>query len=262
MRTFIAPYKMGSESARDLARALRVLRISGNKRLKRSVVINWGKQDLTVRGLCQRIINRPEAVRLAANKIETFRNLNRHGISTVDWTQDRNVALGWLDQGDLVYCRGSVTGSQGQGITVIGMDDLYIPNVALYTRGFNKTHEYRVHVAFGQVIDFSKKRKRNEGEHNPYIKNYNNGWVFCRDEVSLPEVVKQISIAAIAALGLDFGALDVLYKERDDEAKVLEINTAPGVEGTSLTRYTEAFTKYINQHFPTPVSRWVGNRYL
>lgn len=254
MKTFIAPYKMGSLSAKNLSRTLGALRITGSKRLRRSVVINWGKQDLALRGFCQKIINKPEAVRIAANKIETFKALSRAGVPTLEWTQDRNVALNWIDDGDVVYCRSTVTSSQGKGISVVGMDD-QLPHVPLYTRGFIKTHEYRVHVAFGEVIDFSKKRKRNDIECSQYIKNSSNGWVFCRDGVTLPDVVKQAAIKAVAALGLDFGALDVLYKESTNTVRIAEINTAPGIEATTLTRYSEAFKKYINTYYPNSTYR-------
>ena len=46
--------------------------------------------------------------------------------------------------------------------------------------------------------------------------------------------------AAIKALGLDFGAVDIIYNEAEDQHYVLEVNTAPGLEGTTLQKYTEA----------------------
>lgn len=232
---------MGSESARDLARSLGCLRINAEKKVYRATIINWGRSDLVLRGAGNRIINKPEAVALAANKVSTFQTLNQHGIPTVDWTQDINIAMSWLQDDCVVYARTNINGSGGDGIVVVSMDDLHLPHARLYTKGFNKTHEYRVHVAFGRVIDYSKKRKRTDGDANPFIKNFDSGWVFCRDGVALPNKVERACVNAVAALGLDFGALDILYKERDDMAKVLEVNTAPGIEGTTLIKYVEAF---------------------
>ena len=74
------------------------------------------------------------------------------------------------------------------------------------------------------------------GESNPLIKNLDNGWVFCRTGISLPDDARNQAIAAVRSLGLDFGAVDVLYREREDKAFVLEVNTAPGLEGTTLER--------------------------
>lgn len=240
---------MGSVSARDLARSLGVIRIKGEKRLGTSVVINWGRSDLSLRGKVKRIINLPAAVARAANKIQTFSVLKNEGVPTVDWTVNKSEAATWIEEGEMVYCRLQTASSQGRGIVVVGQDDLTLPTAPLYTKGFNKTHEYRVHVAFGQVIDYSKKRKRTEGEVNPYIKNATSGWVFCREGVDLPSEVVSISVAAVKSLGLDFGALDVLYKERDDEARILEVNTSPGIEGTTLTKYSEAFKRFIRNYY-------------
>jgi len=250
-KLFIAPYIMGSESARDLARSLSCFRIDGSKKVYDAHIINWGRSDLHINGSRNRIINSPQAVGLAANKIETFKTLTRDGVACVDWTLDKEQARQWLDDGHIVYARTNVNGSSGDGIVIVGQDDLHFPSARLYTKGFNKTHEYRVHVAFGSVIDYSKKRKRNDIAVNPYIKNFDSGWVFCRDGVALPESVSDTCIAAIDSLGLDFGALDVLYKERDNQVKVLEVNTAPGIEGTTLTKYTEAF----KIHCPLTINR-------
>ena len=49
------------------------------------------------------------------------------------------------------------------------------------------------------------------------------------------------SIAAVQHVGLDFGAVDIIYNQREDSSYVLEINTAPGLMGTTGERYAEAF---------------------
>jgi D-alanine-D-alanine ligase-like ATP-grasp enzyme len=47
------------------------------------------------------------------------------------------------------------------------------------------------------------------------------------------------------ALGLDFGAADVLFNARRNQAYVLEVNTAPGLEGQTVNDYAEAFKEMI-----------------
>jgi glutathione synthase/RimK-type ligase-like ATP-grasp enzyme len=46
---------------------------------------------------------------------------------------------------------------------------------------------------------------------------------------------------AVAALGLDFGGVDVIWNERRQMAYVLEVNTACGLEGQTVNDYAEAF---------------------
>lgn len=244
-RQFIVPYKMGSKSAKSLANRLRVKQSRGIKVFRPATkLINWGKSDLQLRGRRLSVLNRPEVVKVASNKLFTFRALRSVGVPTVEFTTDKNVAYGWADENTVVYARQTLTGNSGMGIVVVGMDDR-MPDAPLYTKGFNKSHEFRVHVIGGQVVDFTKKRRRDGTDNNNFIKNLSNGWVFCRDGVVLPSAVRAISLAAVAGLGLDFGAVDILYRERSDEARVLEINTAPGLEGTTLERYAEALGRMI-----------------
>jgi glutathione synthase/RimK-type ligase-like ATP-grasp enzyme len=47
------------------------------------------------------------------------------------------------------------------------------------------------------------------------------------------------------ASGLDFGAVDVIWNERQQRAYVLEINSAPGLEGTTIDDYVRYFGRQI-----------------
>jgi glutathione synthase/RimK-type ligase-like ATP-grasp enzyme len=46
-------------------------------------------------------------------------------------------------------------------------------------------------------------------------------------------------------LGLDFGAVDIGHRIIDNKVFVFEVNTAPGIEGTTLQRYVNTFNEYI-----------------
>lgn len=247
---YLLPYKMGSDSAKAIAQRLNILRITGYKRLgRRDTVINWGNKEVVPfsRWGEVRTLNTKDSVAVASNKIETFIELTKAGICTVPWTVHPNYARTWLDnEGGTVVARNYVSASQGRGITIVTGDDVHFPNSPLYTSHVSKCHEYRVHVAFGKVIDYSKKRRRNDVEVNEYVRNYENGWVFCRENTILPAKVKDIALKSTQVVGLDFGALDILYRERDDKAYILEINTAPGIEGTTLDKYVETFKEVMN----------------
>lgn len=241
---YVWPYKLGSESARKLAERLQCKRISGNKRVRSfSKIINWGSSN-TVEISAQRslkIVNNPAAVAIAKNKLKTMNALAASGVVPA-FTTDRSVAAGWLTSGacTVVYCRTVLDGHSGRGIvtaTSVGA----LVSAPLYVQGISKAHEFRVHVGSGEVIDFAKKRRREGGDYNDLIKNLDNGWVFCRDGITLPSKVVAAAIKAVKTLGLDFGAVDVIYRERENTAWVLEVNTAPGLEGTTLERYTNYF---------------------
>ena len=53
---------------------------------------------------------------------------------------------------------------------------------------------------------------------------------------------------AVAALGLDFGAVDVIYNEKYGRAYVLEVNTAPGLGEGIAIMYARVFMEKLAAH--------------
>jgi glutathione synthase/RimK-type ligase-like ATP-grasp enzyme len=74
--------------------------------------------------------------------------------------------------------------------------------------------------------------------------------VYARNAIKIPDETRDrlysLATLTIGALGLDFGAVDIL-RTPDEVFKVIEVNTAPGVEGTTLQRYVDAFKKVIGE---------------
>lgn len=174
---------------------------------------------------------------LAQNKLRAFEAFKADNLSTVEWTTSKEMAATW----PLAIARATLTGHSGKGITIHeqGQD---LPDVRLYTKYMKKTYECRVHVFNGKVIDAQIKRKRTTDEPeetNTYIRNIHTGWVYCRKDFTLPEAAVELSLAAINAVGLDFGAVDLIYNQHYNKFYILEVNTAPGLEGTTLTNYIQ-----------------------
>jgi len=255
----ILPYKMGSESAKALSELLGSKRVRdiGRYTPKRGhTVLNWGLGrapswlgTASTRGV--RILNNPDAVNVASNKLSTFRALQSAGISIPEFTTSHLVARSWLDAGEIIVERHNLRGSSGEGIRIVSMDDedteADIQQAPLYTKFIAKTAEYRVHIFNGQMIDFVQKKRvsteRRDDTFNPYISSMEHGWVFTRTEV--PEVpgVIRLAQAAVAALDLDFGAVDIMSFE--GRSYVLEVNTAPGLAGTTLVKYGNALRRFM-----------------
>ena len=245
-RLRIYPSKMGSWGARSLRNSLDALLVRPNghyKPRRDDVVINWGASGVP-NWVAANIKNHWLPVSVAINKWNTFKLLEAHGVSTVWNTDDKDLALNWLTAGHIVFARKTVVGTKGQGIVVVKTPADMV-DTPLYTKFERKCKEYRVHVAFGQVIDFQQKKKRKGGDSNAFIRNLDNGWIFAREGVILPDGMGDVSIAAIKALGLDFGAVDILHNPKTGKCFVLEINTAPGLEGSTLDSYVKAFTTLL-----------------
>ncbi len=247
MKLKILPYRMVSESARDIARSLGVKRLREHTRFRPSnkhVILNWGNSTTTLQAI--NWLNKPMNIANATNKLKAFQMFKQAEVSTPDFTTDKLVAQGWLQAGHKVVERHKLSGTNGEGIKVVKRGETlgYAP---LYTRYQRKDHEYRVHVFKGQVIDVTEKRKRSGIEKaDPYVRNTVGGWVYCRTNVNPPNSVKEQAIKAVQALGLDFGAVDVI--ENNGNAYVLEVNTSPGLQGSTLTKYVNAIQGHMNEY--------------
>jgi hypothetical protein len=255
----IYPYVIGSESAQKLADLLEVLQVKpdGNYTPKYSQkVLNWGSSTVPnwatkaqQRGVT--ILNKPSAVNIAANKLSTFNALSAAGISIPKYTTDRTTAMTWLSTGSTVVERHQLRGNSGAGIRIVNLHDPEMPNdlqsAPLYTKFIPKSAEFRVHVFRGEVIDYIEKKRlpteRRPANFNEYISSTHCGWVFSRTGIrDMPEV-RLIAIKAV--LGLDFGAVDIVYE--NGLPYVLEINSAPGLNGTTLVKYANALRKFMGQ---------------
>lgn len=246
-RIRVYPYKPGSASARALSQELGALRIKHRNSRYRyrtgDVVINWGSTDHDQ----PFTLNNSHAVELACDKLRCLRTLSEAGIPVPAFTITRNMARNWVEEGHKLVCRTLTRANSGRGIVMAETPD-QIVDAPLYTQYIKKQDEYRVHVFNGQVIDVQRKMRRRDvpdDEVNWQIRNHSNGFIFGREGVAIPEYVHTRAIESIAALNLTFGAVDIIHNARQDEYYVLEVNTAPGLTGTTLTNYAEAIREYI-----------------
>ena len=240
---------MAAELSNQLKYKVIQLRTEGSRFVprQRHIIVNWGtsRQPHWLAPNI-RIINRPEAVAKATNKLKTFEAFQNAEFTHIPpWTTDRAVAEKWIQEGGAVVCRTVVNGHSGRGIVVADTIDQLVA-APLYTQYVKKLKEFRCHVAFGNVIDIQEKRRRTDTEEkaDSRIRNSQTGWVYCRGEIVEPTGIREIAVSAIAALGLDFGAVDVIWNQKKDQCLVLEVNTACGLEGTTLTNYVNLIVEH------------------
>lgn len=225
----------------------------------RSAMPTWYGHIFTKGGI---YVNRPESVAAAVDKTQTSLVLQRHGISCVTYTKDKDAIQEGMEVGiyNRVMVRKTITSKGGKGIIVVdNPEDLDKYEGEWLSPLVEKDVEFRVHVAFGQAIEVVQKKRMSKvklaanglTKANDDIRNHANGWVFARNNLTLGggqlNVVKHHCIQAVAALGLDFGAVDVLVDTSDNnmvnQLWVAEVNTAPGLDATAtLAAYTKAFS--------------------
>jgi hypothetical protein len=252
-RVRIFPYaeSPNMRNIRDLA-GLWSLHVEGTEFRPRpgDVIINWGRSSFPEQILrAQTIINHPDKVAIASSKIKSLTKLQEDGIRVPDFTTSRDEALRWIAEGHVALARTLDRGSRGRGISVC-IDGGNLPQAGLYTQYRPKRHEYRVHVWNGEVLDLQQKKRRSDfaGDPDKFIRSYANGWVYCRDEIQVPDTVVQIGIRAVHSLGLYFGACDIGINPSSSRGPtVYEVNTAPGVENTTARKYAQKFMSFVNR---------------
>jgi len=259
-RVVIIPYKLGSIGAKKLSQSLQdrlkipVLRVSPNS-LKyqprwTDYIINWGcSKDWNW-------INNTEKTPWVdcTNKLNFFQKVEAHNkvftkipVNIPEWTTDQEVAMEWDKP---YFARTILNGHSGAGIIEYDAMEGALP-APLYVQYKKKKHEYRVHVFGNQnkgwtVIDVTQKKKRKGFENvNTKIRNHKNGWVYAREDIVEPQDLRTQALNAAFCANLPFAAIDLIWNEYEDKCYVLEVNTAPGIDGTTLAKYSDAFYKDI-----------------
>lgn len=152
--------------------------------------------------------------------------------------------------------------------------------------------EYRLHIVLDQLIYAVKKKRRNNlteayveqqgdkikrmaekkgvelndatlkyaleyqgkkiaGSDN-IVRSNTRGWKFSSIKIeNVPHDLVVESIKSLRALNLEFGAVDCVI-DTDGKTWIIEVNTGPGLEGTSFKKYVETFTKVIDDILNPP----------
>lgn len=244
---YIYAWNQNSEGAKSLIDKLKGKRIKHEKSKFKPragrVVINWGATGCPYPGA----LNKADKVSLVADKLKFFDHIfnMKEGKPNVPMhTTDKKTAAMWLGKKDaIVLCRTVLNGHGGQGIHLAKTPD-EIRDAPLYVQYIPKKKEFRVHVVKGEVIYVQQKVTKNgEKPENWHIRNHDNGFIFQRNNIDVPKSVAEQAVLAVVSIGLDFGSVDIIWNQHNDKSYVLEINTAPGLEGQSIDDYAEAFKK-------------------
>ncbi len=218
------------------------------------IIINLGvTDDLQYDG---EIINTQDMVRAASNKKKARKLFAEKGVPAPElYLKPEEIS-----KDDLPVVGRTSYHHKGQGFwlckTLVGVKRASKAGATHFLEFIPSTREYRVHT-------FIKKKSRNlspdergadhyvsikisekvwQGEEKPDKnepqKNHEFGWSFMAPKNRREEelnVVRYAAKQAIAALGLDFGAVDVMYRVRSKQPYVLEVNSTPSLSDENAT---------------------------
>ena len=158
-----------------------------------------------------------------------------------EFTADPTVAAEWVRGGGLVFGRQN---NHTQGRDIVGPTQR-----AFYDRDYwvkmipAIAEEWRIHSFAGKSIARGKKIYEGEDVQPPIVRSRRRGWRMAHD-ITPPNGLRPAAKAAVAALGYDFGAVD-LVRTADGSVYVLEVNKQPGLDGYTAAQYVSAIERYV-----------------
>lgn len=255
-RVRVRGYSPHSKSAKALSRALGGLVLKTDSSFSprsRDFVINWGSSAGLDYPEGVLFNGHKEAVNIAQNKLSFFRHMKESGLEEIIprfWERLEDIPEDYTGK---VVARTVLNGHSGNGISIFSAGASDAPLCELYVEYVPKKEEYRVHLGVlseeeATVISQQQKLRRlDHPDPDWQVRNASRGFIYARQDVSPPPAVVEAAAMAFNASGLDFGAVDVIWNERRQRAYVLEINTAPGLEGTTLEDYRKYFKIFLDK---------------
>jgi hypothetical protein len=190
-------------------------------------VINWGKWI-------------PESVRLYPYNTSTGHRINFYSSSNKEKELLILEAAGIRVPKviDMVHIR--TTNHHGGGDFDPNRSGVFV------TEHIDTIMEYRLHVVGEWAILGGSKHPLVPNPH-PFVRSYKKGWGIEYDQSSfVRDRCREIGVASIKALGLDFGAVDIGEKENGDLV-VWEVNRKPGLFPLARTRYIKSLNRLIEE---------------
>ena len=217
-------------------------------------VINWGASTLPYEPLRCTVLNHPDRVKRAINKVKFFKHsATQEEYETPPFTTDPVEAQQWLDAGDVVVCRTQIKGHASAGIVICRQGDELPQGCKLFTKYIKKRREFRVHVTRnGRCLIQEKLKKRDvQATDEDFMIRDPEKFAFCtiRNGAVSADLLQRLEATAIDVIdhmGLDFGGVDIGYNQHYNKLYVYEINTAPGIDGSDLEWYAEHLRQLVS----------------
>lgn len=268
-------YKGGFETAENLAGALteRISNFRATVNIKRIVrrrgifrrdaLIRWGTtRDEEVDDIFYSkgalVLNPAQELIGNVDKLNSLRVFRAAGVNCPNFWTDKKMIPRFPVLGRNREHRGGKDVVLINGSAIPRFNDYSkIPDKCFYTEFICSTEEFRVHVFEKDVIRVTKKVFRGHDrfdsaiEERQVIRNDTYGWG--HSAVDTNEFIKKYpdavnhSIRAVASLGLNFGAIDLILRQSDNKPFVLEVNSCPRLNSVGMQVYVEAILKKLKE---------------
>lgn len=248
MSLYLAYHPKTRPTGRNLADAVGIVRRGTLVRRGAQVdrpdfLVRWGNARYPDFDREGRVVNNAQAILRAGDKLLAIEQLRQADV--------RVPEAGRSCPGTGVIFARRRRGFGGTDIQICGHDPCVVAE--WYSTYIPNRREYRIHVVGGKVIRVVRKYLElpddPNGPENPgreYVRNHAGGYVFKTPQRKLNKSRLDAAVKAVEALGLDFGAVDLVV-DNEGREHVLEVNTAPACSPKTLHAYAFQLAELIRE---------------
>lgn len=206
-------------------------------------LVRWGSRvSRSDDGGFDRVLNSAEAIERASNKLESLHIMRDRGIPVPDFDTDAEALVERV--GYPILGR-RTQHARGTDITLcLQRRDFRRQPRDYYVSYVPVNREYRLHVAGGEVIRVQGKFLDVSEDYVPWMRNFSTGYRFRAPRRRVHNTRLESAIGAVEALGLDFGAVDLIVADNGSHY-ILEVNTSPSCSALTGAAYCSAFARML-----------------
>jgi glutathione synthase/RimK-type ligase-like ATP-grasp enzyme len=232
-------------AALQMQHGLEVPLASATGRLGEVPLIRWGSRAYAYsEAAFSRVLNKAAAIECASNKYDSLALMESEGVRVPEWDTDPAALVERV--GFPILGRRTHHARGTDVVLCLQRRDYERSRLRrdYYVQYVPTSREYRLHVVGDECIRVQGKYLDYPRDWQPHIRNYASGYRFRAPSRRLRPDRIEAAVAAVKALGLDFGAVDLIVGD-DDQAYVLEVNTAPSCSPRTALMYCNAFTNML-----------------
>lgn len=181
------------------------------------------------------------------DKLTQYKWFEENKLNFPPFTESKQEAAKMIEAGFSVVCRTKLRGKGGDGIIIVDTVEQLV-DAAVYVQYQKKTNEYRVNLFKGEVVCVREKRKRKDYEapegRDGRVRSHGNGYVFCTPLQPPHEDIIALAKEACKITSSDIVGVDVAYFKKTNYAFLLEVNSAPGMEGLTVEEMRDAIINH------------------
>lgn len=184
----------------------------------------------------------------AVDKLTQYQFFKDNNIPHPEWTINKGEAAQWLQQGNLVVCREFLKSGKGHGVSIV--DTTPLPDAKVYCKYQKKKREFRVNLFRGKVVNVREKKRKLTSTGNSNIWSPGNGYITTHVKVPIQNLPLVMELAEKAAkiTKSDFIGVDIIYNEFYNKYYVLEVNSGPSIEGSSVNEFIAVIKEWYNEN--------------